>query len=50
MVGGKKFREDHLLKREYLKKELDSNYEERNYEEANMFLAEDRILCLGIFC
>lgn len=29
---------------------LDPNIEERDYKEANMYLAEDRILSLGIYC
>jgi hypothetical protein len=32
-----------------LKTALDPEQEEKDYKEANMFLAEDRILCLGIF-
>ena len=29
---------------------LDPNMEERDFKEANMYLAEDRILSLGIYC
>ena len=29
---------------------LDPSHEERDYREANMYLAEDRILSLGIYC
>lgn len=29
---------------------LDPHHEERDYREANMYLAEDRILSLGIYC
>jgi chitin synthase len=29
---------------------LDPNHEEKDYMEANMYLAEDRILSLGIYC
>jgi len=32
-----------------LKTALDPDKEERDCYEANMFLAEDRILCLGMF-
>ncbi|CAD8134467.1 unnamed protein product [Paramecium octaurelia] len=34
----------------YLKSKLDPNYEHGTLEEANMFLAEDRVLCLYLFC
>ncbi|CAD8054076.1 unnamed protein product [Paramecium primaurelia] len=34
----------------YLKSKLDPNYEHETLEEANMFLAEDRVLCLYLFC
>ncbi|CAK71278.1 unnamed protein product (macronuclear) [Paramecium tetraurelia] len=34
----------------YLKSKLDHNYEHATLEEANMFLAEDRVLCLYLFC
>ncbi len=29
---------------------LDPNHEEKDYMQANMYLAEDRILSLGIYC
>ena len=29
---------------------LDPSHSERDYKEANMYLAEDRILSLGIYC
>ena len=38
------------MQRRYLKTALCPLDEEKDYKEANMFLAEDRILCLGIFC
>ena len=34
---------------DYLKTILNPNYEYKDLEEANMYLAEDRILCLKIF-
>ncbi len=33
----------------YLKTQLDINYEYKSLDEANMYLAEDRILCLEIY-
>lgn len=39
-----------LIEREYLKTALNPEKKEKDHKEANMFLAEDRILCLGIFC
>lgn len=38
-----------LLQSRYLKIILNENAQEKDHREANMFLAEDRILCLGIF-
>ncbi|CAD8184804.1 unnamed protein product [Paramecium octaurelia] len=35
---------------QYLKQVLDQNYEHQTLEEANMFLAEDRVLCKLLFC
>ena len=29
---------------------LDPTYVEKDFKEANVYLAEDRILCLGIYC
>jgi chitin synthase len=29
---------------------LDPEYTEKDYKEANVYLAEDRVLCLGIYC
>ena len=29
---------------------LDPTYEEKDFKEANVYLAEDRILCFGIYC
>lgn len=29
---------------------LDPTYTEKDYKEANVYLAEDRVLCLGIYC
>lgn len=46
---GQRFKED-LLEERYLKIVLNENAKEKNFKEANMFLAEDRILCLGIYC
>ncbi|CAD8111354.1 unnamed protein product [Paramecium sonneborni] len=34
----------------YLRQVMDSNYEYSSITEANMFLAEDRVLCLLLFC
>lgn len=36
-----------LLQKKYLKTALNPQDEEKDYKEANIFLAEDRILCLG---
>ena len=33
----------------YLQTQLDPNYVYKNIQEANIFLAEDRILCLNIY-
>lgn len=49
LVHSEKF-EQNLLERKYFKMILDPNVEERDYKEANMYLAEDRILSLGIYC
>jgi chitin synthase len=49
LIHGEKF-EQNLLERKYFKMILDPNIEERDYKEANMYLAEDRILSLGIYC
>jgi chitin synthase len=46
---GSAFREN-LLQKRYLKQILNPNLGEGDYREANMYLAEDRIMCLGIFC
>jgi chitin synthase len=35
---------------DYLKTVYISNYQHVSLEEANMYLAEDRILCLKIYC
>jgi chitin synthase len=35
---------------DYLKTILINEYDFRDLEEANMYLAEDRILCLKIYC
>eukprot|EP00825_Cyclidium_porcatum_P012454 TRINITY_DN164_c0_g1_i2.p1 TRINITY_DN164_c0_g1~~TRINITY_DN164_c0_g1_i2.p1 ORF type:complete len:547 (-),score=56.55 TRINITY_DN164_c0_g1_i2:396-2036(-) len=43
-----KYKQD-ILQSRYLKIILNENAKEKDYREANMFLAEDRILCLGIF-
>jgi len=43
---GAKFREN-LLQKKYLKTVLNPDAGETDFREANMFLAEDRILCLG---
>ena len=29
---------------------LDPDYSEKDFKEANVYLAEDRVLCLGIYC
>ncbi|CAD8199613.1 unnamed protein product [Paramecium pentaurelia] len=34
----------------YLRQVLDQNYEHQTLQEANMFLAEDRVLCKLLFC
>jgi chitin synthase len=47
LAVGAVYREN-LIQKKYLKTALDPDAEERDYREANMFLAEDRILCLGI--
>ncbi|KAL4500526.1 hypothetical protein ABPG72_002950 [Tetrahymena utriculariae] len=39
-----------LLQRKYFKQLVNPDKLEGNIKEANMFLAEDRILCLGIYC
>jgi chitin synthase len=39
-----------LLEKSYLPTVLNPDKEEKDHKEANMYLAEDRILCLGIFC
>lgn len=49
LIHGEKF-EQNLLERKYFKMILDPTHEERDYREANMYLAEDRILSLGIYC
>lgn len=49
LIHGEKF-EQNLLERKYFKMILDPSQEERDYREANMYLAEDRILSLGIYC
>jgi chitin synthase len=41
---------ENLLQKKYLKQLLNPTKMEGNYSEANMFLAEDRVLCLGIYC
>ena len=43
---GAKYKEN-LLQRKYLKQVLNPEVEDKDFREANMFLAEDRILCLG---
>lgn len=42
--------EPNLLERSYFKMILNPDLEEKDYQEANMYLAEDRILSLGIYC
>jgi chitin synthase len=37
------------LEKKYLKTALNPSEPIKDHKEANMFLAEDRILCLGIF-
>ncbi|EAR85461.1 chitin synthase (macronuclear) [Tetrahymena thermophila SB210] len=39
-----------LLQKRYFKQLINPDQLEGNIQEANMFLAEDRILCLGIYC
>lgn len=42
--------EPNLLEHSYFKMLLNPNIEEKDFREANMYLAEDRILSLGIYC
>jgi chitin synthase len=42
--------EPNLLEHSYFKMLLNPNIEEKDFKEANMYLAEDRILSLGIYC
>ena len=42
--------EPNLLERSYFKMILNPEIEEKDFREANMYLAEDRILSLGIYC
>ncbi|KAL4499716.1 hypothetical protein ABPG72_017256 [Tetrahymena utriculariae] len=41
---------ENLIQKRYLKQILNKNLLSGTIQELNMFLAEDRILCLGIFC
>ncbi|KAL4476141.1 hypothetical protein ABPG74_009874 [Tetrahymena malaccensis] len=41
---------ENLIQKRYLKQILNKNLLSNTIQELNMFLAEDRILCLGIFC
>ncbi|KAL4466748.1 hypothetical protein ABPG74_010345 [Tetrahymena malaccensis] len=41
---------ENIIQKRYLKQILNKNLMSNNIQELNMFLAEDRILCLGIFC
>ncbi|KAL4456824.1 hypothetical protein ABPG73_002271 [Tetrahymena malaccensis] len=41
---------ENLIQKRYLKQILYSQLMTNNIQELNMFLAEDRILCLGIYC
>ncbi|KRW99162.1 hypothetical protein PPERSA_07405 [Pseudocohnilembus persalinus] len=49
LAKGNLYREN-LLQKRYLKQILNPGLGVGDYKEANMYLAEDRILCLGIFC
>ena len=42
--------EENLLEKRYLVAALNPSFAYSNHKEANMFLAEDRLLSLGIFC
>ena len=46
---GAAFKEN-LLEKRYLKQILNPELGQGDFREANMYLAEDRILCLGMFC
>ncbi|KAL4509921.1 hypothetical protein ABPG72_010114 [Tetrahymena utriculariae] len=41
---------ENIIQKRYLKQILNKKLMSNNIQELNMFLAEDRILCLGIFC
>lgn len=41
---------ENIIEKMYLKSILNPSLMKNNVAELNMFLAEDRILCLGIFC
>lgn len=47
-IGDEETFKENLLQKRYLKHSLDPDSVSKDYQEANMYLAEDRILSLGI--